>query len=293
MTDGIKAFILGIFVLAAIGLAAWLTLFLEPSVGDGAVKLRVRFANIDKINTGTRVTFAGRPVGEISRITEVPNPREAPADQFGNLYIFELELKVDSSVQVYTYDEISFATSGLLGEKTIAIMPRAAPYGAPPPRQITDEILYASSADKLETTLSKIAQVADTFEDTMGGVSSFLQGNSENFRNALTSFTQLSENVQSFAGHAQSFFVEAQDQKLISRLGSGVDSIQIVTNQIGNGDGSLGRLLSSDSMYVQLTTVLCQLQVILQDIRTYGILYQFDRRWQRMQSCCTEMRPAG
>ncbi len=71
MGDKIKAFWLGLFIVVAIALLIWLVMFLKPSVGDGAVQLRVLFTNIDKVTTGSRVTYAGRPVGEVIAIREI------------------------------------------------------------------------------------------------------------------------------------------------------------------------------------------------------------------------------
>ena len=141
MTVNWKAFSLGLFIIVAIGLAAWLILFLKPSVGDGKVVLTVRFSNIEKISEGSLVTFAGRQVGYVKRIKTIADPRKAPADVNGTLYIYELTLKVDSSVKVYLYDEIIFATAGLLGEKSIAIIPKGPPPGALPPYEVTHQVL--------------------------------------------------------------------------------------------------------------------------------------------------------
>lgn len=315
MGDRIKAFWLGIFIIVAIALVGWLILFLKPTVGDGEVTLKVRFSNIDKVTEGTRVTFAGKPVGEVKDIIEVPDPRSAPVDESGNLYIYELILKVDSSVQVYTYDEIIFATSGLLGEKSIAIIPKATPIGAPPARNVTNEILYARSTDKLQETLTQLTQVAETFEETMVGINDFLNINSADFNIALKSFANASDEIHSFmsranetdvAGRAaqasdslitamtktETFIDAVQEQKILERMGKSFDNIHDVTYQISQGQGTLGKLINSDCLYIQVRCVLCQLESILCDIRNYGLLYQFDRKWQRthdFRSYCTEM----
>ena len=65
-------------------------LFLKPTVGDGKKMLRVRFANIAGINVGTRVSFAGKPVGEVIPSEEIYNAREMPTDEPGRVYIYEL-----------------------------------------------------------------------------------------------------------------------------------------------------------------------------------------------------------
>src|SRR3990167_7473713 len=105
MSDKAKNILIGIFVVGAIFAAICMILFLDPSIGDGLKHFKVRFANISGINVGTRVSFAGKPVGEVISITEVQNAREMPNPK-GNVYIYQLTLKVDSSVNLYETDTI-------------------------------------------------------------------------------------------------------------------------------------------------------------------------------------------
>ena len=79
MGEQTKNMLIGIFVVAACFLIVSLILFLKPSVGDGKQTLYVRFSNINKINVGTRVMFAGKPVGEVVAIDEIYNARKAPS----------------------------------------------------------------------------------------------------------------------------------------------------------------------------------------------------------------------
>ena len=119
MLDQTKNLLIGLFVLVATTIFIYILLFLHPSVGDEGQTLRVRFSNIDKVGVGTRVLFAGHPVGEVVSIQEVESAREQRHLHNGYVYIYELVLQIDTSVEVYTTDEISIRTSGLLGEKSI------------------------------------------------------------------------------------------------------------------------------------------------------------------------------
>ncbi|MDP1880257.1 MAG: MlaD family protein, partial [Parachlamydiaceae bacterium] len=80
MGAAIKNILIGVFVILAVCVIVFMLLFLHPSVGDNAKTLRVRFADIDKVNIGTRVTYAGRPVGEVVSITELPDARTSRVD---------------------------------------------------------------------------------------------------------------------------------------------------------------------------------------------------------------------
>lgn len=277
MGDGIKAFWLGLFIIITLSVAAWLLLFLRPTVGDCGHVLKVRFANIQNVSIGTRVTFGGKPVGEVLKIQEIPNARTLPPDASGNYYFYELDLCVDSSVTLYNYDEIVFSSAGLMGERSIAILPKAAPAGKPPAHEVTQQILYARSTDDVQEALTKLADVADVFEHAMSLLSEFLDENMEDFHHTLHA-------VGEMATTANELFVQARDSHLLAHLDDAATTLGSTFGQLSRGEGTLGRLLTSDSFYLQLTAVMCKLETVLNDISSYGLLFQYDRRWQRKRS---------
>src|SRR5438552_2320877 len=106
MLASAKNILIGIFVLVAFAIIIFMLLFLHPRIGDEGHTLYVRFTDIDKVNIGTRVTYAGRPVGEVTAIRELPDSRTALPNHRGEIYVYELVLKVDSSANVYNTDII-------------------------------------------------------------------------------------------------------------------------------------------------------------------------------------------
>ncbi len=162
MPASIKNVLIGIFVFTAAAIIVFMLLFLHPSVGDNAKTLRVRFNDIDKVNVGTRVTFAGKPVGEVVSITELPDARTSRQAKNGEIYVYELVLKVDSGVEVFNSDVILLRTSGLLGERNVEINPQPLKEGEKL-INVEDQILYAAIAASVEDTMKEISQVAQTF----------------------------------------------------------------------------------------------------------------------------------
>lgn len=277
MSERFKAFWLGIFILAALGASVWFLLFLRPSVGDGKLLLRVRFANIERVTIGTRVTFAGKPVGDVIRINEITDARNQVPVKNCDLYFYELVLRVDSSVQVYTYDEIVFSTSGLLGEKSIAIIPKCTPHGMPPARNITNDVLFAKSEDQLQETINEILSVATTFDNALNKIVGVLDRNEANFRDALHNFSEAAVEVRTV-------FQRVNETHLVENINSAATGISAVTGQIHNGEGTLGKLIANDTLYLQLSSVLWHLDTTLVDINHYGLFFQFDKGWQRKRS---------
>ena len=99
MGDQFKNIMIGIFVFAALAIVIFIMLFLHPNIGNEGKTLRVRFSDIDKITTGTRVTFAGKPVGEVLKIEEIDAGERI--DHNGVIYVYELLLAIDTGVEVY------------------------------------------------------------------------------------------------------------------------------------------------------------------------------------------------
>jgi len=173
MPASLKNMLIGIFVIAAIGVIIFMLLFLHPSVGDNAKTLTVRFTDIDKVNIGTRVTFAGKPVGEVVSIQELPDARTSRISKNGDIFVYELVLKVDSGVDVFNTDVISLRTSGLLGERNIEINPQPLRAGEKL-KKVEDQVLYAAQTTSVEDTMkqfgnltSKFGVVLDDFHNLM------------------------------------------------------------------------------------------------------------------------------
>jgi phospholipid/cholesterol/gamma-HCH transport system substrate-binding protein len=170
MIGAAKNIMIGIFVIIALAVIIFILLFLHPSVGDNARTLRVRFTDIDKITIGTRVSYAGRPVGEVVSIHEIEGARTGRVAQNGDIYVYELLLNVDSGVNVYNTDVIAIRTSGLLGERSVSIMPEPSLPGEDL-FLVNNQILYAIPSGSVEETFKQITALSKKFEQVLDNVS--------------------------------------------------------------------------------------------------------------------------
>ncbi len=162
-------------------------------------------------------------------------------------------MAVDSSVKIYSYDQILFATSGLLGERSISIIPKATPQGVSPAENITSQVLVAQSNDKLDRTLNQLSSVANTLQTSMEDFSHFIKSNDRDFNLALKSFARASSHIEKFmeracsidvtekiaaasdrltlaAARAELFFTTAQETHLVERMGDSFEK-SWVTNR--------------------------------------------------------------
>ena len=247
MSTPIKNMLVGIFILSAIVLLISVIMFLKPSVGDGKQTLYVRFSNIDNLNIGTRVLFAGKPVGEVVAMEEIRDAREQPTDELGRVYFYQLTLHIDSNVKVYNTDEVSSQTSGLLGEKSIAITPRAPPKGVTPQLVTAAEPIYADSVDPFQNAILDFSELAAQMEEAFKQLGSWIKEHGEEVASAVRSAgAALDEIDQAVSTYNQSGLIH-DIQKGIKEF----DATMIKTND----------LMSS--------------------LNQYGLFFHMNKQWQR------------
>jgi phospholipid/cholesterol/gamma-HCH transport system substrate-binding protein len=305
-----KNMLIGVFIIAACSLLVGIVMFLKPKVGDEKKTLYIRFANINKINIGTRVTYAGKPVGEVVAIEEIHEARKQPIDSLGRFYFYQLTLKVDSSVVVYNTDEISLQTSGLLGEKSVAIVPKRPPPGITP-KLISNQPIYASSVDPIENAFIQLSDVANKMEDTLDEVTKWIKTNGDsvacavqNFSNALhqaditltkVNQTELIDEISTTASNLRATTTKIHDilcqmdqdgtftnvSSMMKHLKKSSGSIELVTQELADGKGTLGKLLKFDDLYLNFNAVMSKIDTLMNDINHYGLLFHNNKSWQR------------
>lgn len=299
MPDQVKNMLIGIFVVAACAVIIFLLMFLHPSVGDEGRLLRVRFADIDKITVGTRVNFAGKPVGEVIEIRELPDVDTERKPINGYIYVYELTLRVDTAVNVFNTDEIASRTSGLLGEKSVAITP-----GIPKPGEavylVNDEIIYATETGSVENALKEISNLAGKIEETIDGVNEALDkmrekkfwdnlsdtaSNVKDITKALNDpekWSNMLANIHDFTKNLKESWPKFDN--ILNNFSKTSDNAASVTSRIERGEGTIGQLVSNDEMYLRLTSLLSKAETTMNDINHYGVLFHLDKHWQRLRA---------
>ena len=288
-------------------------MFLEPSVGDGKNRLRVKFTNVAGINIGTRVTLAGKPVGEVEKILTVPNARDGKTDEFDRIYFYELILRVDSLVKVYNTDEITVQTTGLLGEKSIGIILKA-PKKGQIPKLINNQIIYGDSIEPIENAIYQLGQLSDKVEDLVVEFDDWFQENSDEITYAIKSFgdamKEIDEAVETvnqqkliptFKEAAVGFtdnmhelkttLKEINEKQMVTKV-DGIlnnvsdisESVNSITDDIAKGKGTIGKLVKGDDLYLRLTAIFSKANTLMNDINNYGLLFQYNKQWQRIRT---------
>lgn len=319
MTERWKNILIGSFVAAAFAIGVLLVFFLKPTIGDGKKTIQVRFANISGINKGTRVTYAGKPIGEVVKIVQISDAREAALDKEGRVYSYQLALRYDSRFTVYETDEIAIRTTGLMGEKSIAILPKAAAAFSP----LSDNsVLYANSVDPIDNTITRIGKVAAKAEESIDRFDTWFKDNAPMLSHATASIGGAAQSFDSLLAqvHEASLVSSTKqsldvltdnmllirsaliDDELLSRFSSLLTSLSEssnilntegaatlrnldkITHNLATGSGTLGRFLKNDDFYLRLNSLMSKSETLMNDINHFGVLFQYNKTWQRSRT---------
>lgn len=306
MPAPVKTILIGIFVIIAAGIVVSMLLYIHPTVGDNAKTLRMRFTDVDKIDIGTRVTYSGHPVGEVISIRELPEARTERESYKGNVYVYEVEAKVDSGVNVFNTDEISARTSGLLGEKNIEITPLPAQSGQPL-YQVENQVIYAVPSGTVESTLKKFSELTKKIEETLDSVQSVIdlvkkeeivQGIGKITRNLVDithalnhpeKWSQTLDNITTLSERANKSWTTVDntlDQLLTAAINAKdfTRSANQIIEQTKRGQGTLGHLFVGNDLYLQVKSILHKGENLMNDINRFGLLFQTSKRWQRLEA---------
>jgi phospholipid/cholesterol/gamma-HCH transport system substrate-binding protein len=299
MADQAKNMMIGFFVIAAFSIVVFMLMFLNPGIGDHGRILRVRFANIDKVNIGTRVTYAGRPVGEVIDIQEIPGAFNERNAVHGFVYTYELTLKIDSHINIYNTDTIDLRTSGLLGERSVCINP-GSPLKGEELILMNDKIIYATETGSLEQTMKEFKELADSFEETFESAKIFVDDlNKAKLVEKITATVESVRNIAKALDNPQYWsemltnahkFTESVneswktvDKTLNNALAISVSAKEVM-GTVQAGKGTVGKLLVDDAIYLKTSSLLSKAEITLNDVNHYGILFHLDKGWQRLRA---------
>lgn len=307
MSDSPKNIIIGLFVLAAGFVVLWFLLFLHPHIGDESQVIYVRFADIDKVSVGTRVTFAGKPVGEVASIREIEKGRQGPKKDDNYVYVYELKLLIDSGVRLYNTDIFTLRTSGLLGDRSVAIIPEPPKPGETLHLIRKNDIVYAQPTSSVEEAMEKLKVISTKVDLALGQATEILQSlNNEKFVQKISDaagnirdITAALNKPEELAGIIENLhrlserIIDSWDivdeslknfEATSENTRNMTKTVENIVGKISKGEGTAGKLLVNDDMYLRLTSILSKGEVIADDVNHYGLLFHLDKGWQRSRA---------
>ncbi len=279
---------IGIFVLAGliatVVLLFWLT---DPAFFRGRYKITTAIENVMGLNKGAPVQMRGVTIGKVHSFE---------MERDGENVVVTLEIEGQWLIPEGSRAQV--VTLGLMDPKTVEVLPGSGPgtigSGASLPgrtvkgilddteslgemgqivldritRLLSDKNLDAisGSAEGLNKLVAELSDIADIVESESGGVRELIASlNSAADGFAEATGPELRENLTSTLASADT---------LMGRLNTTSESIEgVVTSfetilaRIKNGQGTLGRLWASDTLYVSLEATIESARLLLDDIR--------------------------
>ena len=307
MANQLKNMLIGLFVIIAGFLIIGIILFIKPSVGDGKQVIKVRFSNINGINIGTPVTYAGKTIGEVADITQVTAARQQAVNEFGQVYPYLLTLKVDSGYTIFSTDEITVQTQGLLGEKYVSIIPKPLKSGQVTHIITSKDLIYADANDLLESAMNEISALSQKVEEALNVVINWVHKYGDTLGSAIHSFDgtlaeagktlknfndlgiiyNVKDAIQNFSNtfsQLDQTFLDLKQDAFFKNLSGIASNVNLVTANIKDGKGTLGKIIEDDGLYLQVNALMAKANTLITDINQYGLLFQYNHQWQRTRA---------
>ena len=277
MIGGILLFILGFSYLKSTPLF------------DDSKTFYVVYDHVGGLQPGTQVSINGYAVGKVNDIRF--------KDSSGKLLV---TFSVDKSFEFSKNSPAELYDTGIIGGKGIQIQPVFD--GAPPakngdtlpsstrpgltelvqqkltPLQLKiegavthadsllfnfNQVLDENTRQNLRETISGLKEVVASFQKTSNGLNDLLADNRSRIDSTLDNIGQVSANLARLSDTLSTSGLGQTIASLESTLGH----LNSVLARMENGEGTMGRLLRDDSLYVNLNEASRQLELLLQDFR--------------------------
>ena len=283
---------IGIFVVVVLVAAFFIINFLRgEDIFNRSVDLRARYDNVEGLVASAPVYIKGYKAGSVASVVYLPDedvfevtcsvPKEfnVPADSRLVLYGVDIMggkgvkvLPGVSSVQVedgallqgeYEPDLMSSLGSGigpLMAKLESALDSLSVTIGS------VNGMLGEENRAKVSGALSHLERTianAERISATIGGKSAELTEFIDNLNSLSVKFNSLAENADTLISNVNG----VAGQLNASDIEGVVASLQGLLESIRNPDGSLGRLLSDDSVYGNVDSLLSDIDALVQEIK--------------------------
>ena len=123
--------------------------------------------------------------------------------------------------------------------------------------------LDATTQQKLKYAIASLEVTMAEFSQTSKSINGILAENKSKLNTTLTNFEKTSSNLNSMSSSLEKADLGATVKKLEATL----TSVNGMMTNLEQGKGSMGKLLSDDAMYNNLTKTSKELELLLQDLR--------------------------
>jgi phospholipid/cholesterol/gamma-HCH transport system substrate-binding protein len=273
----------GLFVVVAFALLMWGTLRIRGAPDwfqPEGFELIARFGDVSGLALESDVVIAGVEVG---RVSDISLERGAA----------RVVLRIDSpGLEIPNDSEVSVRSRGLLGERVLEIVlgssERALPSGG-----VLTRTQSATDVDQFIDRLSNVAadaqEISASFRNALGGpsgeetvreivgnlrdltrdMSSVVADNASRVERVVTNLDAFSSDLAALTdeNRAAVHATVANLQRSSSRLADALERVAVVSERMEQGEGTIGRFITDDAVYVEVDGALAEARAALREVR--------------------------
>ncbi|MDH3222909.1 MAG: MlaD family protein [Gemmatimonadota bacterium] len=270
----------GLFVITGIvGFFTVLFLMTSPATFRGRYMVTTLVEDAQGIRKGDPVQMRGVNVGRVD---------DFRLERGGVL----LTLEIEGEWEIPRDSRSELISNGLLGGLTVAIVPGSSTESLQPFDEIPGAIvpgIFASAGGLTEdagvalervqallseSTVHDIGTSVASLREVLGDLAQITEGQADEVRALTASLNRSAGNVEEITGSVElSSTLQAADTAMVrlSRTSEALEaataSLNVVLARMERGEGTLGRLSTSDSLYVSMHSATESLRLLLDDIR--------------------------
>jgi len=285
----------GIVAVTVISLFIWGYNFMKGlNLFNGPLKTYyTEYNNVQGLSTASAVTINGVDVGKVVEINFNKDPNKR-----GQLIV---EFSVENDFEFSKNSVAKIYSASLMGGKSLAIIPSYEGETAVPGDVLMGEIesdIFSSVADKLNPLQAKVENVIVSADSLMSGLNDVLSEKSRaQIKQSINSLNSTLLNLQNFSGSLDEI-VQKNDEKLSNTLSNAelmtgnlaklsdtlvnanfgemvksmdatLTSVNTILSNLESGQGTMGKLLTDEEMYVNLTNASKELEELLREMKLH------------------------
>lgn len=256
------------------------------------------YDQVNGVQEASAVMIKGVKVGTVSAIELDPSADGQVA----------LHLLIKSAYRIPTDSEARIFSDGLMGGKAIEIVLGNATTmleGGDTIRSSRTRDLMDMAGSELDFVKEKFAAIADDLSRTLGNLNQILEANSAHLNQTMKHLDQLSGDVADLVSKEKTDLEEAvaglsafasmlgenapkvdsmlsgvneliatlDREEVAEKLASTIASLNEVLAEVEGGEGTIGRLMSDEQLYKNLTAASENLAVLLADLKEHPARY--------------------
>ncbi len=250
------------------------------------------YEQVGGIRTASNVTINGVVVGTVTAVNLNENP----------MLGVEVEFTVDNRYQLPVDSKAKIFSDGLMGGKAIAIEYGTATEYVEDGGQVKSAIetdIMEMATSELDYLKAKIEEVVGGLTKTLDNVNTLLSQNTDNLTNivanvdgvtssvnsmlkkekehlevALSSLSRFSqslgdnaEDIDTIINNMSKFSSQLAESRLVEEVEGVVTQLNAVLASVNDKSGSVGKMLSDDELYNNLTSASNNLSTLLDDLK--------------------------